>query len=340
MKALFIGGTGTISTEISKLCVQNGWQLTLMNRGRSGERVPEGARVLVADINDEAAARQALSGERFDVVAQFIAFTPEQIERDIRLFSGKTDQYLFISSASAYHKPLSLAPVTEGTPLHNPYWDYSRNKAACEAVLMRAYREQGFPVTIVRPSHTYCERSVPVALHGAKGSYQVLLRMRQGKKVIVPGDGLTWWTLTHSRDFAVGFEGLMGNPRALGECFHITSDEWLTWNQIYAAIGAALGAEPNLVHIATDALAALCPPYRGMLLGDKSNNAIFDNAKIKRAVPAFRATTRFDRGVREAVAYIDAHPECQQPDEAFDCWCDEVIAAYERMVDGLPRFSL
>lgn len=232
MKALFIGGTGTISTEISKRCVALGWELTLLNRGNAKQRAPEGARLIQADVHDEDAVRRALGNERFDVAAEFVAYTPQEVERDIRLLEGRVGQYLFISSASAYQKPLSMPLITESTPLCNPYWEYSRNKAACEETLMRAYRERDFPVTIVRPSHTYCQRSVPVALHGAKGSYQVLCRMRQGKKIIIPGDGLTLWTVTHSRDFAVAFEGLMGNPQALGECFHITGDERLTWNQI------------------------------------------------------------------------------------------------------------
>ncbi len=340
MKALFIGGTGTISTAISKLCVQRGWELTLLNRGNAQARVPQGARVIHADVSDAAAVAAALTGERFDVVAEFIAFTPDQVERDIRLFAGKTAQYMFISSASAYQKPLSSPFITEGTPLCNPFWQYSRNKIACEDVLMRAYRETGFPVTIIRPSHTYCERSVPVALHGANGSFQVLERMRQGKKVIVPGDGLSLWTLTHSDDFAVAFEGLMGNVHAMGETFQITGDESLTWNQIYAAIGAALDVEPKLLHIASETLAELCEAYRGALIGDKSNTVLFDNSKLKRAVPGFCAAKRFDQGVREAVRHIYAHPECQRPDPAFDQWCDEVVAGYERMTAALPKFQM
>ena len=339
MKALFIGGTGTISTEISKLCVQKGWDLTLLNRGKSSDRVPEGARVLCADIHDEEAVRKVLGDETFDVVAEFIAFTTDDVERDIRLFSGKTYQYFFISSASAYQSPLSSPWITEGTPLYNPYWEYSRNKIACEDVLMRAYRNDGFPVTIVRPSHTYCERSVPVALHGSKGSFQILERMRQGKKVIVPGDGATLWTMTHSRDFAVAFEGLMGNAHALGEVFHITSDESVTWNQAHEAVGRALGVKPQLIHIASDTLAALNPEWVGALIGDKSNTVLFDNTKIKRAVPQFNATTRFDQGAREAVEYIYSHPECQTPDPEFDEWCDKVIEIYEKMLETMPKIG-
>ena len=339
MKALFIGGTGTISTEISALCVRQGWQLTLLNRGNARERVPEGAETLAADIHDEKQVLAALGDRTFDVVADFIAFTPEHTERDIRLFKGKCAQYIFISSASAYFKPLPSPIVTESTPLINPYWTYSRNKALCEEKLMHACRDEGFPVTIVRPSHTYCERSVPVALHGPRGSYQVLERIRLGKKVIVPGDGLTWWTLTHSRDFARAFVGLMGNIHAVGEAYHITGDEQLTWNQVYECIGAALGMKPKIVHIASDTLALLCGEYRGALLGDKSNTLFLDNTKIKRAVPGFRAEIRFDRGVREAVKYVYSHPECQTEDPAFDTWCDAVIEGYERMTDALPRLE-
>ena len=340
MKALFIGGTGTISTEISKLCIKQGWDLTLLNRGNASSRVPEGARGICADIHDEAAVRAALGDETFDVVAEFIAFTVEDVERDIRLFSGRCGQYFFISSASAYQKPLSSPYITESTPLHNPHWQYSRNKAACEDVLMRAYRETGFPVTIIRPSHTYCERSVPVAIHGHHGSWQTILRIRQGKPVIIPGDGTTLWTCTHSRDFAVGFVGLMGNVHALGETFHITSDESMTWNQIYQAIGNALGVKVNAVHIASETLMKLGSDWEGALLGDKSNTVIFDNSKLKRAVPQFNCTTRYDQGVRECIAYIDSHPECQKTDPDFDLWCDAVIEAYRKLEKALPKFDL
>lgn len=337
MKALFIGGTGTISTEISKLCVKNGWELTLINRGNSSDRVPEGAKVICGDIHDEEGVRALLEGQTYDVVADFIAFTKEHVERDIRLFGGRCSQYIFISSASAYQKPLSSPFITEGTPLHNPYWQYSRDKMACEEVLMHAYHNDLFPVTIVRPSHTYCERSVPVAVKGKMGSFQVLERMRLGKPVIVPGDGTSLWTLTHSRDFAVAFEGLMGNAHALGEVFHITGDESLTWNQIYECAARALGVKPRFVHIASETLGMLCEDYVGNLIGDKSNTVLFDNSKIKRAVPQFCAATRFDQGVREAVDYIYSHPECQTPDPEFDAWCDAVIEGYERMTAALPK---
>lgn len=339
MKALFIGGTGTISSDISALCVKLGWELTLLNRGNRTGLVPDGARVIAADIRDEAAVKAALGDERFDVVADFIAFTPEQVERDIRLFSGRTGQYFFISSASAYQKPPRSLWIDEGTPLCNPYWQYSRDKIACEETLLATYRDTGFPITIIRPSHTYCQRSIPLAFHGSQGSFSVLERIRTGRKVIIPGDGLTLWTLTHSRDFAVGFCGLMGNAHAIGEIYQITGDDRLTWNQIYQCFADALGVKLNAVHIASETLAALHPDFLGNLIGDKCNNAIFDNRKLKNAVPSFNATTRFDQGVREIVSWVYSHPEAQTPDPAFDAWTDDVIVRYESMRDSLPKFQ-
>lgn len=339
MKALFIGGTGTISTEISKLCVSRGWELTLLNRGKTRDLVPEGAEIIVGDIHREDEVRTLLNGRVFDVVADFIAFTTADVERDIRLFEGKTKQYFFISSASAYQKPLSSPWITEGTPLHNPYWEYSRNKAACERVLRDAYDDRGFPVTIIRPSHTYCERSMPLALHGPKGSWQVLDRILRDKPVIIPGDGATLWTLTHSRDFAVAFAGLMGNVHAIGDTFHITSDESLTWNQIHMSVAEALGHELKPVYIPSDTIGRLYPDQIGGLTGDKSNTVIFDNSKIKRAVPEFLCTTRFADGARECAAYILSHEECRVPDPAFDAWCDKMIDAWDLAVSGFPRFA-
>lgn len=336
MKALFIGGTGTISSAISSLALERGWELYLLNRGN--RQLPEGAKQIRADIRDEAEVKEKIGGMRFDVVADFIAFTPDQVERDFKLFSGLAGQYIFISSASAYQKPLASPFITESTPVHNPFWQYSRDKIACEDLLTGLYRREGFPVTIVRPSHTYGERSVPVALHGEKGSYQVLDRMKKGKKVIVPGDGTSLWTLTSSVDFARAFLGLMGNVHAIGETYHITSDESLTWNQAHEIIASALGVEANLVHIPSDVLGALNPDWVGGLTGDKANSVVFLNDKIKRAVPGYAATTRFDQGVRETVRYIESHPECQTLDPDFDEWCDRVIEAWERAVETLPRF--
>jgi len=303
------------------------------------EHVPQGATVINADINDVADVQAKLAGMTFDVVADFIAFTPDQCARDVKLFGGITRQYFFISSASAYQKPLSSPIITESTPLANPFWQYSRDKIACETYLMAQYRDQGFPITIVRPSHTYGDTSVPLAVHGRKGSFSVVERIRTGKKVIVHGDGLSLWTLTHNSDFAKAFCGLMGNPHAIGETYQIMSDEHLTWDQIYGSIGAAFGVTPKLVHIASETLAACNEALVGELLGDKSHTVLFDNTKIKRAVPDFMATTRFDQGVRQTIAYIYSHPALQVPDPAFDQWTDAMIQKYESLLQDMPKLS-
>lgn len=329
MKALFIGGTGTISADIVALAASRGWEMTLLNRGLRTLELPQGVATITADIGDEAAVAAAIAGKHYDVIADFICFTPEQAQRDVRLFAGKCDQFFFISSASAYHKPVQHYLIDESTPLHNPHWQYSRDKAACEALFMEAYRQSGFPVTLIRPSHTYCARSLPVPVHGKNGAYQVLKRMLEGKPVIVPGDGTSLWTITHSTDFAKAFVGLMGHTKAVGEAFTITSDEQMTWDQIVKGIGRALGKEALPYHVASDFLVACDPSLEGPLLGDKSNTVVFDNSKVKRLVPDFVCTTRFDLGVRMYVAYLDAHPEMKVADPAFDAWCDRVIAAHE-----------
>ncbi|RKP51609.1 SDR family oxidoreductase [Cohnella endophytica] len=330
MKALFIGGTGTISSAITRQLAEQGCDLYLLNRGKRNERLPEGVRILQADINDEEHVAKLIEDMHFDVVADFIAFVPAQLERDYRLFKGKTKQFLFISSASAYQTPLSDYRITEGTPLSNPYWEYSRNKIACEEYLIKLYREEGFPVTIVRPSHTYDERSIPLGVHGSKGTWQVAKRMLANKPVIIHGDGTSLWTMTHNSDFAKGFIGLMGNIHALGETVHITSDESVTWNQIYEIIADALGVKHNAVHVSSAFLAACSKEdYRGGLLGDKANSVVFDNSKLKRLVPDFVATTRLDQGIKQTVQYILAHPEHQPEDPEFDVWCDRVIDVLE-----------
>ncbi|MCL2077990.1 MAG: NAD-dependent epimerase/dehydratase family protein [Oscillospiraceae bacterium] len=342
MKALFIGGTGTISTEISKLAAKSGVELYLLNRGKSNARLKSldaeisavgGSPInyIQADISDKADVAEKLKAHNFDVVANFIVFTPEQARRDLELFSGITKQYIFISSASAYQKPLASYLITESTPLVNPYWAYSRDKIACEEIFINANRESGFPITIVRPSHTYDERSIPLAIHGDKGSWQVLKRIMEDKPVIVHGDGSSLWTLTHSRDFAKAFCGLMGNIHAIGEAVHITSDESLTWNQIYHCLGNCVGKEPVIRHISSDFLVKCNPELEGGLLGDKSNSVVFDNTKIKRLVPDFTATTRFDQGARESVAYFTANKDMQIPDPEFDEWTEKVIKAYDSM---------
>lgn len=330
MKALFIGGTGTISTAISKKLLSEGWDLYLLNRGTRNNVLPAGAHELTADINDEAAVAEKIKDLSFDVVCDFIAFVPTQLERDYRLFNGKTKQFMFISSASAYQKPLSDYKITESTPLANPYWEYSRNKIACEEYLMKMYRETGFPITIIRPSHTYDERSIPVGAHGDKGSWQVAKRMLEGKPVIVHGDGTSLWTMTHNSDFAKAFVGLMGNVHAIGEAYQITSDESLTWNQIYKIIADCLGVEFKPYYVPSDFLHAVGKyDFAGGLIGDKANSVVFDNAKVKRAVPGFTATVRLDMGMKQTVEYVLSHKECQIEDPEFDQWCDTVIAAME-----------
>jgi nucleoside-diphosphate-sugar epimerase len=290
---------------------------------------------------DEEAVRKRLGefleeGETFDAAADFIAFTLPQAERDYRIFRDLAKQYFFISSASAYQKPLSDYRVTESAPLANPYWEYSRAKIACENFLAAQYRETGFPVTIVRPSHTYDERSVPVGIHGKNGSWQVLRRMIDGKQVIIHGDGTSLWTMTANRDFAKAFTGLIGNIHAIGETVQITSDETVTWNQVYASVARALAVPLRAVHVSSEFLAAIGPyDFKGGLIGDKANSVVFDNAKLKRLVPGFTASVRFDQGVKETVRYILAHKECQTEDPEFDAWCDRVIAARERALSEL-----
>ena len=333
MKILLIGGTGTISSAITRQLAESGHELWLLNRGSRKNEVPSGVKQVICDIDDEAEVIRQTGNEQFDAICEFIGFLPSQVERDIRLFSGRTRQYVYISSASAYNKPAASHMITEGTALANPYWEYSRNKIACEDMLMKAWRKEGFPVTIVRPSHTYCERSVPLSVHGPKGSWQVLKRMMEGKPVLVHGDGSSLWTLTWNEDFARGFIGLLGNPKAIGEAFQIMSDEQLTWNQIYECVGNALHTTPKLYHVSSDFLAAVAPKeydLTGNLLGDKAVTVAFDCTKLKRAVPGFCATTRFDEGVRRCVDYIMSHPELQVEDPEFDAWCDLVIATLEK----------
>lgn len=337
MKALFIGGTGTISTAVSERWLQDGHELWLINRGNRKDTFCGNVHMIRADINDEGYVAKQLEGQTFDVVADFIAYMPEQLKRDYRLFCGKTKQFIYISSASAYQKPLAHYLVNEGTPLANPYWEYSRNKIAGEDFLMKLYRENGFPVTIVRPSHTYSERSVPAGLHGKNGSYQVLKRMLDGKPVIIHGDGSSLWTMTMNRDFAKGFVGLMGNIHAIGEAVQITSDEALTWNQIYQIIADALGVELHPFYVASEFLARCNGEWRGTLLGDKSNSIVFDNAKLKRLVPGFTATIRLDQGIRESVAYVMSHPECQTEDPEFDRWCDQIIKVQEEAAERVRK---
>lgn len=330
MKALIIGGTGTISSAVVHLLLERNWEVYVINRGT--KPLPEGSVSIIADINDEALVKEKLGDMKFDTVCEFIGFVPEQVERDYRLFAGRTNQYIYISSASAYHKPARSYIVNEGTALANPHWQYSRDKIACENLLMKHYREDGFPMTIVRPSHTYDENNIPLGVHGKNGFWQVVKRIKEEKPVIIQGDGTSLWTLTFNTDFAVGFVGLMGNPHTIGEAFQITSDETLTWNQIYEEIAKALGVPLHPYHVASDFLSAVGKDYdyEGSLTGDKSVSVVFDNSKFKRAVPDFKPTVTFAQGVRIALDNILAHPELQREDAEFDEWCDRVIDVLEK----------
>ncbi len=321
MRVLFIGGTGIISSACSELAVRRGMELYLLNRGQSVRPIPEGAKVLQADIRQPEQVTSALDSMQFDAIVDWIAYTPEQVQTDIELFRGRTRQYVFISSASVYQKPPHFLPITESMPLHNPFWEYSRQKAACEATLMEAYRQDDFPVTIVRPSHTYDHSLLPFT-----GGYTQVARMRAGKPVIVHGDGTSLWTLTHHKDFAVGLVGLLGHPLALGEAFHITSDEWLSWNQINEIIAEAAGVKAHLVHAPAEVIARFDQTWGDSLLGDKSFSAIFDNSKIRRLVPEFRPVIPFWQGAREIMAWYDADPARQVVNAVVDAAQERIIA--------------
>jgi nucleoside-diphosphate-sugar epimerase len=327
MKVLFIGGTGNISASVSRMAVERGIQLTLLNRGKQGSKL-KGVRNVKADFQVLHEAQEALDNQKFDVVVDWIAYTPQDIQRDLYLFSGNTAQFVFISSASAYQKPPTDVIIRESTPLHNPYWEYSRDKIACEELLMQNYREQSFPVTIVRPSHTY-ERYLPVAI-GGWDKFTLIDRMRQGKPVIVHGDGTSLWAITHAEDFAIGFLGLLGHPRSLGQAFHITSDELLTWNHIYQAIGAAIGVQPDLRHISSDFIVRSAPEYLGPLWGDKSWSVMFDNSKIKSYVPEYKAVIPFHQGIQRTIAQFEADPARMVVDRADDAWMDDIIQQHEQ----------
>ncbi len=333
MKLLFIGGTGLISSACSDLAVAQGHELFILNRSLSKKYpLPDEATLLQADIyKEEARLASLLAGHHFDAVVDFIAYTVEDIERGLRLFRSRTDQFVFISSASAYQKPVRNYLITEETPLENPYWEYSQNKIACENKLMQAYREEGFPVTIVRPSLTYGLTQIPFAVGSWQHPWTVIDRMKRGKKVIVPGDGTSLWVMTWNGDFAKGMAGLLGNPNAIGEAFQITSDEVLTWEQIYLEAYRALGVAPNLVHIPSDLIAQYWPHAYGSLIGDKSNSAVFDNRKIKRFVPGFTCEMNWSEGLRRALAWFESHPEYQTIDGELDSIFDHLIEAYGRV---------
>jgi nucleoside-diphosphate-sugar epimerase len=322
MKALFIGGTGVISAACAQRAVALGFELEVLNRGQSRDRpLPGGVTVHRADVHDRAAVRDAVGGRDFDVVANFLAFTPEDVRADVDLLRDRAGQYVFISSASAYQTPPARLPVTESTPLRNPVWPYSQAKIACEELLTRAYREEALPVTIVRPSHTYDRTSVPY-----DSGWTMIDRMRRGRPVVVHGDGTSLWTLTHSTDFAKGFAGLLGHPAAIGDSFHITSDEALTWNQIVQALAAAAGAEPEIVHVTSEAILAADERWGRSLLGDKAHSMVFDNAKLRAVVPDYMATIPFARGAREIVAWHDEDPARRRVDPETDALLDRLTA--------------
>jgi nucleoside-diphosphate-sugar epimerase len=326
VRVLFIGGTGNISLAVTRLLAHQGVEVSVLNRGLSEVQLPAGVRTIRADIRDAASVSDALRGEHFDIAVDWIAFTPEQVELDIALFAGMVSQYVFISSATVYRKPTPV-PIVEQSPLGNPIWPYARDKVACEERLLREYDQAGFPVTIVRPSHTYGETRIPTALEGE--SYTVVERLRQGKPLIVFGDGTSFWTMTHNTDFARAFMGLLGNPDAIGESFHITSDEHLTWDQIVETIAAATGFAPNIVHIPSDFIAAIDPELGVTLLGDKAHSLIFDNGKLKRVVPGFQAVVPFADGVAQSLAWFDADPARQIVDVERDALLDRIAAAYQ-----------
>ena len=324
MKVLFIGGTGVISSACSQLALERGIELFLLNRGQSVRPMPAGAKILQGDIRDPQSVVAALGNLSFDAVVDWVAFTAGHVEADLALFRGRTRQYVFISSASAYQTPPASLPVTESTLLDNPFWQYSRDKIACEERLVRAYREEKFPITIVRPSHTYDRTMVPI-----EGGWTVVDRMRRGLPVIVHGDGTSLWTLTHHTDFARGLVGLLGHSHAIGEAVHITSDEWLTWNQIFEIVARAAGVEPRLVHVPSDVVAAYDAKWGAGLLGDKSHSMIFDNRKIKRLVPDFVCRIPFSRGAEEILAWYDADPARRKVNEDFNRVCDRILTACE-----------
>jgi nucleoside-diphosphate-sugar epimerase len=336
MKILFLGGTGVISTACTRLAVARGLDVTLLNRS-SRDGIP-GTRQITADITRTAEAATALAGKTWDAVVDFIAFDRASVEQRLELFRGRTAQYVFISTTSAYQKPAAHHLLTESTPLANPFWEYSRLKIAAEDRLQLALREEAFPVTIVRPSLTYDDPSIPLAINARGKSFTNIARLRAGRPLIIPGDGLSLWTITHSSDFAKGLIGLLGHQGAIGHAFHITSDEALTWNQIYQAVAEAAGVtQPRFVHIASDFITACLPEYTGTLLGDKANSAVFDTTKIKRFVPDFVATTRFRDGIAQAVKWFDADPARQVTDPETEAKWDRLIAAYERGLAAARR---
>lgn len=333
MKVLFIGGTGIISTSVSKLAIERGIDLYQFNRGTRPELFTEGAKIIKGDINNFEEMKSLLSSHEFDIVVDWLAFTPRDIERDIKLFANKVKQFVFISSASIYQKPLQNYLITENTPTENPFWEYSRNKIACEKRLLEEYSKENYPITIVRPSFTYGVTSIPAIVSSNKKPMTIIQRMRKGKKIIVPGDGTSLWVMTHASDFAKGFVGLLGNDKAIGETFHITSDEVLTWNQIIKTIGRVAGIDPKIIHIPSDFINAIAPEIGEGLHGDKSTSCVFDNSKIKKFVPDFACTVKYEDGITESLKWLETHPDYCEIDHENDRIMDEIISRYEKVFD-------
>jgi nucleoside-diphosphate-sugar epimerase len=336
MKVLFIGGTGTISQAVSELAVKKGIDLYLFNRGNNNQLAPKEVKIIESDIRNQHKAKEKLKGHKFDAVVDWVAFNPEHVKNDIELFRDKTDQYIFISSASAYQKPQTSYLIDESTPLSNPYWEYSQKKIECENILMAEYRKNKFPITIVRPSHTYGKTSIPAAINSSQAPWTLIDRMRKRKKILVHGDGSSLWTMTHNSDFAQAFIGLLGNIQAIGHAFQITSDETLNWNQIFESIARAAGVnQVELVHVASEKIAEYDEKYRGSLLGDKAVSVVFDNSKIKRFVPEFKATVPFSKGVKKSIKWFDSHPDLKTIDQDWNDLMDKIIKENESKYSNL-----
>ncbi len=323
LRVLFVGGSGIISSASTRLAVERGLEVTLLNRGTGRREVPDGVEQVVADVRDPGSVRDALGSREFDAVVDWVAFTPDHVRTDLELFEGRTGQYVFISSASAYQTPAARLPIRESTPLRNPFWQYSRDKIACEDLLVAAYRDRGLPVTIVRPTHTYDRTVIPF-----DAGWTFVERMRRGQEVVVHGDGSSLWTLTHHADFARGFVPLLGDPRTLGEAFHITSDEAPTWDAIAHSLARAAGTEARIVHVPSDAIAAVDPQWGASLLGDKTHSSVFDNSKLRSVVPDFVATIPFEQGAREVVAWYDEDPTRRTVDPHHDRLMDELVERF------------
>ncbi len=330
MNVLFVGGTGNISRACVKRALEEGWEVLLLNRGTRSDLVPQGVRFIQSDIRNLEQTNKSLDGLSFDVVTQFVGYLPEHIQTDFEIFRDRVGQYIFISSASVYHKPSLNHIITESTPLHNPFWQYSQNKIACESLLREMYAEKRFPMTVVRPSHTYNDGWIPTTF--ASSNYTIAQRMLEGKEIISHGDGQSLWTLTHASDFAKGFVGLFGNAQAIGEAFHITSDEALSWDQIYRTIGMQLGVEPRLVHIPSDIISKIEPDLAGSLLGDKAYSSLFDNSKIKRLVPSFNISISFNTGMRRSLEWYERHPDLKRSDPKTESLTERILAEWHRMV--------